>query len=318
MIVVFGSINLDLIFPLPALPGPGQTVLGPDLRVEPGGKGANQALAAARDGAAVAFAGAVGRDDFAAPALAGLKAAGIDLSRLAHVAASTGVAAIAVDPAGRNQIAVAAGANRLACAAQVQDEVLGPETTLLLQMECDPDETASLIRRARTRGARVLLNLAPPRPLATEILAALDLLLVNEDEAAWLAARLGTAAGAAALSEKLGIGVVRTLGADGAEAAREGHSIRLPACPVTAVDTTAAGDCLAGVLAAALDRGATLPAALARAIAAAGICCTRAGSQGSLPAAAETDAVMARDCARATEALPTAGLGAHPSEGGTR
>ena len=300
MIVVFGSVNLDLIFPLPALPGPGQTVLGPDLRVEPGGKGANQALAAARDGAAVAFAGAVGRDDFAAPALAGLRSAGVDLSRLARVAAPTGVAAIAVDPRGRNQIAVAAGANRLARAAQVEDAALGPATTLLLQMECDPGETASLIRRARGRGARILLNLAPPGPLEPDVLAALDLLLVNEDEAAWLAARLGTAADAASLASKLGIGVVRTKGGGGAEAARGDAGtgwelIRQPAYPVTVIDTTAAGDCLAGVLAASLDRGMALAAALARAVAAAGLCCARAGSQGSLPDAAETDRALVSD-----------------------
>ena len=317
MIIVFGSINLDLIFPVPSLPGPGQTVLGPDLRVEPGGKGANQAIAAARDGAAVGFAGAVGRDSFAAPALAGLHAAGIDLSRLARVAASTGVAAITVDPAGSNQIAVAAGANILARAAQVEDAALGPGTTLVLQMECDPDETAALVRRARARGARILLNLAPPGPLAADVLAALDFLLVNEDESAWLAARLGTAAEAATLAEKLGIGIVRTLGAAGAEAASGREILRLPARPVKVVDTTAAGDCLAGVLAAALDRGTPLPAALARAITAAGLCCARAGSQRSLPESAETDAALAADCAGASEALPSAGGRAHRTEGGT-
>ena len=292
MIVVFGSVNLDLIFPLPFLPGPGQTVLGPDLRAEPGGKGANQAIAAARDGAFVLFAGAVGQDDFAAPATAGLDSAGIDLARLARVSASTGVAAIAVDPAGRNQIAVAAGANRLAKAAQVEDEALGPASTLLLQMECDPDETAALIRRARAQGTRILLNLAPPRPLPADILTALDILLVNEDEATALAARLGTAADAPSLAAKLGIAVVRTLGADGAEAAGRGEMIRLPAFPVNVIDTTGAGDCLAGVFAAALDRGDALKEALARAIIAAGICCARAGSQGSLPTAAETDAAL--------------------------
>src|SRR5574337_1104099 len=107
MILVFGSINLDLIFPMPALPGPGQTVLGPDLRIEPGGKGANQAVAAARDGAIVAFAGAVGRDAFAESALSGLREANVDLTRLAVVPTATGTAAIVVDPEGRNQIAVA-------------------------------------------------------------------------------------------------------------------------------------------------------------------------------------------------------------------
>jgi ribokinase len=318
MIVVFGSINLDLIFPLPSLPGPGQTVLGPDLRVEPGGKGANQAIAAARDGATVAFAGAVGGDAFAASALAGLRAAGIDLSRLARVATSTGMAAIAVDPGGGNQIAVAAGANRLARAAQVEDEALGPATTLLLQMECDPEETATLVRRARARGARILLNLAPPGPLAPDILAALDLLLVNEDEADWLAARIGTASDAASLAGTLGIFVVRTLGASGAEAAYGSDAIHMPAYPVKVVDTTAAGDCLAGVLAAALDRGAALPAALARAVTAAGLCCMRAGSQGSLPSAAEIDAALATDCTGAAETLPTGSRRGEQTEGGSR
>ncbi len=242
MIVVFGSINLDLIFPLPMLPGPGQTMLGPELRIEPGGKGANQAVAAALDGAEVAMAGAVGDDPFAAPALKGLGSAGVDLTRVASVAVATGAAAIAVDPEGRNQILVAAGANRLAKAAAVEEAALGPATTLLLQMECDPAETAALVRRARARGARIILNLAPPGPLPEDVLAALDYLVVNEDEAGWLAARIGAAEDAASLAAKLGTGVVRTLGAGGAEAARGGMQVRFPAQPVTVVDTTAAGE----------------------------------------------------------------------------
>ncbi len=131
MIVCFGSINLDLIFPVPTLPQAGQTVLGRTMRVEPGGKGANQAVAAARDGARVAFAGAVGHDAFAAQATALMRAAGVDLSRVAAADTSTGAAAICVDPHGANQIAVAAGANLLARAAQVEDALLGPDTTLL-------------------------------------------------------------------------------------------------------------------------------------------------------------------------------------------
>ncbi len=292
MIVVFGSINLDLIFPLPMLPGPGQTMLGPELRTEPGGKGANQAVAAALDGAQVAMAGAVGDDPFAAAALKGLRSTGVDLTRVTSVAVATGVAAIAVDPEGRNQILVAAGANRLARAAMVEDAALGPATTLLLQMECDPGETAALARRARARGARIILNLAPPGPFPEDVLAALDYLVVNEDEAGWLAARIGAAEDAASLAAKLGTGVVRTLGAGGAEAARGGAQVRFPAQPVTVVDTTAAGDCLAGIFAAALDRGALPGDALRRAVVAAGLCCTRAGSQGSIPKAAETDAAL--------------------------
>ncbi|MFQ3623648.1 MAG: PfkB family carbohydrate kinase, partial [Acetobacteraceae bacterium] len=170
-VLVFGSINLDLVFAVPRLPAAGETVLGPTLRLEPGGKGANQAVAAARDGATVALAGAVGRDPFAAPALAGLRAAGVDLSRVTALEAATGCAAIAVDPAGRNQILVAAGANLAARAAQVADRDLTAATVVVLQGECDPGETAALACRARRAGARIVLNLAPFGPMPREALA---------------------------------------------------------------------------------------------------------------------------------------------------
>jgi ribokinase len=289
MILVFGSINLDLIFPVPVLPGPGQTVLGPAARIEPGGTGANQAVAAARDGAKVVFAGAVGRDALAEGALRLLHAAGVDLTRVAAIAdAATGCAAICVDPAGRNQIAVAAGANRHARGDLLADGLLGPNTTLLMQMECDPAETVALARRARALGARVILNLAPAAPFPAW--SAVDVLVVNEDEAGWLAHALHTAPDAASLHAATGCAVVRTLGAAGAEAAWAGGSYAVPGRPITPVDTTAAGDTFCGVLAAALSRGVALPAAIARANAAAALACIRAGSQGSVPTAAETDA----------------------------
>ncbi len=291
MITVFGSINLDLIFALDRLPGPGETLLGPDTRIEPGGKGANQAAAAALDGAAVLMAGAVGTDALAEGALAGLRAAGVDLSRVARVQAATGCAAICTDPAGRNLIAVGSGANRLARAGQVEDALLGPGHTLLLQMETDPAETALLIHRAR--GARIILNLAPARTLDDAALRAVDLLVLNEHEAEWLAAELRTGADAASLHHALGAAVVRTLGEQGAEwAATEGAGV-LPAHRVAVVDTTAAGDCFTGVLAAALDAGAALPHALRRASVAAGLCCARRGSQGSLPSREQTSAALA-------------------------
>ncbi|MBV9811265.1 MAG: ribokinase, partial [Acetobacteraceae bacterium] len=256
MIVVFGSINLDLIFPLPHLPSAGETVLGPDMRIEPGGKGANQAVAAARDGAAVVFAGAVGTDALAADALLLLQEAGVDLSRVARAPVATGCAAICVDRDGRNQIAVASGANLAARQAQVEDALLGASSTLLLQMETDAAETAALIRRARAARARVVLNLAPASDLPGDALAAVDVLVANEEEAAWLGARLGRAATADALHAALGIAVVVTRGGEGVTAASREGSVTLPAHPVTAVDTTAAGDCFTGVLAATLDRGA--------------------------------------------------------------
>ena len=224
-VLVFGSVVADLVFALPALPAPGVTVLGPGYAALPGGKGANQAVAAALDGASAAFAGAVGADAMAEVALAGLRAAGVDLSRLATVAAPTACAAVCVDPAGRNQIAVGSGANLLARALQVEDAALGPATILLLQMEVPAAETAALIRRARARGARILLNLAPAAEIAAEALRALDLLVANEPEAAWLAARLGCTADAAGLHRALGIGVAVTLGEAGAEAVTEAGAL---------------------------------------------------------------------------------------------
>jgi ribokinase len=292
MIVVFGSINLDLIFALPAIPRAGETLLGPQVRIEPGGKGANQAVAAARDGATVAMAGAVGRDALADDALVLLRQAGVDTTRIAVSAAATGCAAIAVDPQGRNAIAVGSGANLLARQAQIEDALLGPQTTLLLQMECDPAETSGLIHRARAAGSRILLNLAPAGALAADALRMVDLLVANESEAAWLAAECGTAADAASLAAALGIAVVRTLGEQGAELADAEGTLTVPAHVVEAVDTTAAGDCFMGVLAAAIDRGEPLPQALRRAAVAAALACTRHGSQGSLPLASETNAAL--------------------------
>jgi ribokinase len=292
MIVVFGSINLDLIFPVSALPVAGQTVLGGTMRIEPGGKGANQAVAAARDGAEVILAGAVGRDALADDALRLLQASGVDMSRIVRADQATGCAAICVDPNGRNMIAVASGANKATQQSQIEDALLGAHTTVLLQMENDPGETAALIRRARTAGARILLNLAPAAALPRDVLGAVDLLAVNTDEGNWLGTHLGTGTDAASLRSALGVDVVETLGQAGVEAVTADRAIRLPAHVVQVADTTAAGDCFIGVLAAGLDRSLTLESALRRANAAAALCCTRMGSQSSLPTAAETDALL--------------------------
>jgi len=295
MIVVFGSINLDLIFPVPHIPGPGETVLGPSIRIEPGGKGANQAVAAARDGAVVVMAGAVGRDSLAASALTLLREAHVDLTRLSEADTSTGCAAISVDPAGNNAIVVGSGANRFARQNQIEDALLGPGCTVVLQMEVPADETAALIGRARAKGARIILNLAPAAPLPVDTLRKLDVLVVNETESAWLAAHLGCGDGAAEMRDRLGVEVVRTMGGAGLEVATAEGVRLVPARAITPVDTTAAGDCFAGVMAAALDRGATLIAALDRATAAAALCCTRHGSQGSIPFGHETDAFITAD-----------------------
>lgn len=294
MILVFGSINLDLIFDMEALPAPGETRLARAMRTEPGGKGANQAVAAARDGAEVALYGAVGRDAFANPAQAGLESADVDVWGVEAVAGATGIASIVTDKAGRNAIAVAPGANLKARQDKVPDEFLDEKTLVLVQMECDPKETARLILRAHKAGARVILNLAPAAKLPLEALKACWLIVVNEQEADFLAGQVGGSADAAGLAAKLGVGVLRTLGEAGSEACVDGVAHRADAHQVKPIDTTAAGDCFVGVLAAALDRGLDLPAAMQRASIAAALACTKRGSQGSLPDAGEIDAAIKR------------------------
>jgi ribokinase len=292
MVIVFGSINLDLIFPVPHIPGSGETVLGPSTRIEPGGKGANQAVAAARDGAQVTMAGAVGQDSLAANALTLLRSANVDLSRVVETNASTGCAAIAVDPAGNNAIVVGSGANLLARETQVEDSLLSAACTLVLQMEVPSSETAALIHRAREVGARIILNLAPAAALPEEVLRQLDILVVNETECTWLARHLNCNDDANSLRKRLEVIIIRTLGGDGLEVATEAGCETIPAHVIAPIDTTAAGDCFVGVLAAALDRGMALTAALHRAMAAAALCCTRSGSQSSIPTASETDAFL--------------------------
>ncbi len=292
MVLVFGSVNLDLIFSLPALPAPGETLLARGMRTEPGGKGANQAVAAARDGARVALFGAVGRDGFAVAALAGLKATRVDLTGVARVDAPTGVASIATDDQGRNAIAVAPGANLLARQETIADAAL-KGAVLLLQMECDRDETIALIERARAHSARTILNLAPATELPAAALRATELIVVNETEAEFLGRQFRAGSDARSLARALGTGIVRTLGAAGCEAFADGAALRIEGVRVEAIDTTAAGDCFVGVLAAALDRGETLEGALRRANVGAALACTRRGSQGSLPDAHEIDAAAA-------------------------
>jgi ribokinase len=236
------------------------------------------------------MAGAVGRDALATDALILLKGAGVDLTRVAETDTTTGCAAISVDPRGSNAIAVGSGANLLARNDRIEDALLTPQTTLVLQMEVPADQTAALIFRAKARGARTILNLAPAAALPVEALKAIDILTVNETEADWLAVHLGCGADAPALHAALGVTIVRTLGENGVDVATSDGVQRIPAQRIVPVDTTAAGDCFVGVFAAALDRGQSLAEALSRATTAAALCCMKAGSQGSLPWAGEIDA----------------------------
>ena len=289
MILVFGSINLDVLVPLPLLPRPGETVLGGDYALLPGGKGANQALAARRAGSAVKMAGAVGEDAFAALALANLRAEGVELDLVRRVAWPTGCAAIMVGEGGENLIAVAPGANREAAAAAVPEAALGPDTTLVCQMEVPAAASAALIHRARAAGGRVVLNLAPALPLDRAVLVEIDFLVVNRVEAATLGGNL------AALARVLRQALVVTSGAEGATAfPARGGRVDVPPLPVEAADTTGAGDTFVGVLAAGLDQGLALEPALHRASVAAGLACLAAGAQTAMPHRSAIDAALDR------------------------
>ena len=289
MILVFGSINIDVVVPVRTLPRSGETVLGGDYALSPGGKGANQALAARRAGAEVVLAGAVGEDGFADAALENLRRDGVDLDPVRRIARPTGCAAIMVGRDGENLIAVAPGANREASAAAVPDALLGPETTVLCQNEAPMPESAPLIRRARARGARTILNLAPAGPIPAGLLSELDFLIVNETEAAMLDA--DPAASACGLRQAL----ILTLGARGATAfLADGAWLAVPALPIAPIDTTGAGDTFVGVLAAGLDAGLALEPALRRASAAAGLACLAQGAQTAMPDRAAIDAALAR------------------------
>jgi ribokinase len=288
MIVVFGSINVDVLVPVPHLPGLGETVLGGDYVVAPGGKGANQALAAARAGAAVTMIGAVGQDPFAETALSLLRRSGVYLTLVANVAQPTGCAIITIDPSGENQIAVASCANLSASSTQVPDRLLDLKTVLLLQREVPTEQNAALIGRALQRGGRIVLSLAPAGPIAPARFEDIDFLIANEAEAA-------TLGDVAEIARELRQGLVITRGAEGAIAMlRDGSTIAVPALTIDPVDTTGAGDTFAGVFAAGLDRRLPLDVTLRRASVAASLSCLAVGAQNAMPGRAEIEAAADR------------------------
>lgn len=290
MIVVFGSIIVDHLFAVPVLPRRGETVLGERYSVMPGGKGANQALAAARDGASVELVGAVGNDHLALLALEGARNAGVKLAGIRTVDLPTGAAAVGIDPHGDNQIMVAAGANQ-AASADWLDGVLSPGKILVLQRELPQTETERAIAKAKSAGCRVILNLAPALPLALEALRMVDILVVNEIEATALVNTLGLSrSDAHSLSQALDVSIIVTLGEEGAQSCEQGRLWRTPALKIAVVDTTGAGDAFVGVLAAALERGLTLDQGVRRGCVAGSLSCRATGAQAALPDSAAIEA----------------------------
>ena len=291
MLVILGSVNADLLFKVQKLPAPGETVLCPGYTMAPGGKGSNQAAAAAKAGAMTRFVGHLGDDAYGPVVRNLLIDAGIDCTALAISAKPTAIAVIGVDEAGENAIIVASGANLDTDASQVPDTLLGPDTTLLCQNEIRLAATAAILARGKAAGARTILNLAPAGPLTADVLRTLDVLVVNEIEARMAA---GTSEGqpielARRLACEHGLTCVVTLGASGAVAISPGGGWRVGSLPIEPVDTTGAGDAFVGVLAAALDAGKAMPEALHRASIAAGLACLAMGAQSSQPQAAEID-----------------------------
>lgn len=293
-VVVVGSANVDLVVPVERHPRGGETVLGGTLTRTPGGKGANQAVAAARaGGAATTLVGALGRDDAADLLLASLTGAGVDVGAVARTGLPTGTALITVDAAGENAIVVAPGANDAVAVDAAARERLAAADVVLAQLEV-PVAAVVDAARARRPGAPLVLNAAPSRDLPDALWREVDVLVVNEHEARDLAGPQAPDPGRALLDRVPA--VVVTLGGAGSVVLRRGApDVRVPGRRVAVVDTTGAGDTFCGVLAARLAGGADLADAARAAGVAAALAVTRHGAQEAVPTAAECRAAQEQD-----------------------
>lgn len=289
-VVVVGSANVDFTVQVDRAPKPGETIFGRDLLISFGGKGANQAVAARRAGAVVAFVGKVGQDQHGEQIRTHLERVGIGKAGLiSDASCATGVAFILVEPDGRNQIVVASGCNYHLTPAEIEarDHLLTGEI-LLLQLETPVETVFSALRRAKEKGMRTILNPAPATHLPQDVFPLVDLLTPNETEASTLTGvavedRSGAEeAGAKLLAMGCG-GVIITLGADGALWMSKDGAQHFPGFSVQPVDSTAAGDAFNGALAAALAEGSALEEAIPFANAAGAVATTRRGAQESLP-----------------------------------
>ncbi len=300
-VIVVGSINIDIVMRLPRLPVAGETVPGGVVTRHHGGKGANQAVAAARAGAVVHMIGAVGAQD-GQNALTALRTEGIAVSAVAQCDAPTGLAVVLVDArSGENQIAVAAGANDLVTAAHVRVSLaaleLLPTDVVVLSFELPEVPLREAARAARGSGALLVVNPAPAREGCADVLAR-AVATPNMPELAALATQCGLPGGvtpeaaAMALARHTGGPIIATMGADGALVADAAAAEHFAGHRVTAVDTTGAGDTMTGVLAASLAQGYELRASVRRALAAAALAVTKPGARAGMPTAAEIDQLM--------------------------
>ncbi len=286
-IVVVGSLNMDLVVRAPRHPQPGETLIGGDFQTFPGGKGANQAVAAARLGAQVRMIGRVGRDAFGDALLHTVRQDGVDTAFIRRdERAATGVALITLDAAGQNTIVVAPGANMQVSPQDIQDAEAAFEGAdlLLMQLECPLEAVQTAAEMAHRHGLLVVLNPAPARPLPASLLAQTDYLLPNQPELRLLAQGEADVSAAAARLMADGVrNLVVTLGEQGALLVTAGLQEQLPAFPVQVVDTVAAGDAFAGAFCVALAEGKPPREAVVWGNAAGAIAVTRPGAQPSMP-----------------------------------
>jgi len=301
-IAVVGSLNMDLVVRVPHMPIPGETVIGSDFRTIPGGKGANQAVAATRLGAEVTMIGRVGDDDFGRAQLRNLGELGVDTTHvIVDPEAATGIALITLDASGQNSIVLASGANMRLTTEDInaaQDAILQSDV-LVLQLESPLEVVAYAIDMAHAEGVEVILNPAPAQPLAKETLVKLDYLIPNESETVLLTgievADINSAKAAAERLRGEGVGtVILTLGDRGAFLVSATESVHVPGYEVEVVDTTAAGDAFVGGFAVALAQGQNLAEAVRYANAAGALAVTGLGAQPSLPTRQEVEEFMKR------------------------
>ena len=290
-VIVVGSANVDQVFRVERIPSPGETVLSTGFSTARGGKGQNQAVAAARAGAPTAFIAALGDDAFGSDTRAGLIDDGVDVTGVRSLDAATGTALIAVDSVGENTIIVEAGANRLLVDLQSADAAaIAASSVLAMQLEIPLETVIAAARIARAGGTTVMLNAAPIRDLPAELLSSLDILVVNEHEASHLAGERDWRE----LTEQVPV-VVVTLGSEGALLLRRGSDeVRVAAPSVHAVDATGAGDTFCGAFAAGLAEDMELEQALRFAVTAASLSVQSYGAVPSIPLRARIDAATSR------------------------
>lgn len=294
MITIVGSINLDLIARVERLPAPGETVLGDQFTTAPGGKGANQALAACRAGGAVRIIGAVGRDSFAQDALALLRDAGVDLSRVKKASAPTGIASILVGADAENVIAVVPGANSEVLAQDIAGAGFANGELVLLQQEIPLVTIEAALNAARMAQAISVLNAAPFHASAAALLNSADYIVTNETEFDLYADALQLEGATREdrmrfFAQTTGRIMIVTLGGEGLLAATPDRFLRIASLAVSPVDTVGAGDTFCGYLAASLAEGMRLEEALRRAAVAGALACLKQGAQPSIPSHMEVE-----------------------------